>query len=245
MVAADPKNQRVNNYGGRNNQEKKRYKIKKTLKITERARSIMSVEKIHLITGKSKKVILSDLSILSRKINRADRVLSETLLYSSEKVYNYYLLSEIFYTELCYCRRAIDFIQLICQRYAEEENETTHEYDYVETLPLTKKDLNPPSGLSAQLLAGSELLNKRMHQFLQRLGLPIMNWWGWDAIVHRFQKSIESLETTCPSATHGQLRDDFQELSSISSNVWNVMSLLASFNLFRLTAGSIYEMEPC
>jgi len=202
-----------------------------------------SVEKIQSITGKSKKVILSDLFILSRKINRAGKV----LLYSSEKVYNYYLLSEIFYTELCYCRRAIDFIQLICQRYAEEENETIHEYDYVEieTLPLTKKDLNPPPrGLSEQLLAGSELLNKRMHQFLQRLGLPIVDWRGWDAIVQRFQKSIESLETTCPSATHGQLREDFQELSSISSNVWNVMSLLASLNLFRLTAGSIYELEP-
>jgi hypothetical protein len=154
MVAADPKNQRVNNYGGRNNPEKKRYKIKKTLKITEimLENQNRSVEKIQSITGKSKKVILSDLSILSRKINRTGKVLSETLLYSSEKVYNYYLLSEIFYTELCYCRRAIDFIQLICQRYAEEKYETTHEYDYVETLPLTNKDLNPPPrGLSEQL----------------------------------------------------------------------------------------------
>lgn len=209
-----------------------------------------SVEKIHSITGKSKEVILSDFSILSRKINRnisagaSNAVLSETLQYSSEKIYNCLLLSEIFYTELCYCRRAIDFIQLICHRYAEEEKEADgdNDYDYVETetLPLTKKDLGQyrATKLSEQLLVGSELLNKRVHLFSQRFVD------GWSDIVRRFQNSIESLETTSPSATHGQLRDDFQELFLIASDVWNIMSLLASCNLFRLTQGSIYEMEP-
>ena len=197
------------------------------------------IKRIMELVDKSPNTILSDLSILSRKINSSSRIGAETLRYSSDKDYNCILLSEIFYNELSYCKRAAEFIRFICTRYKEEEDERegNNDYDYVETLPMTQMDTQSNT-LSQQLLIGSRLLNTRLDLFSQIFG-PCS-----ESICERFRKSIKTLDTTTPSATHGQMVDDFQELYSIANNAWNIMSLLASFNLFRLARGSIYDWEP-
>jgi hypothetical protein len=212
-----------------------------------------AVENISVLVDKSRsrKTILADLATFSRQIHKTmgwsnGIVSSEHLKYiPDDNAYNCILLSEIFYRELCYCKRAIEFISFICGRYKEEEDELegTNDWDYVETLPQTVSDIQPSSlnKLSQQLMVGSNLLNTRLNTYLKRFGESELS---FNLIRDRFSKSIESLDTTAPSPTHGQLQSDFQELYSISNHAWTIMTLLASFNLFRLSSGSVYEFEP-
>lgn len=213
---------------------------------------ITEVVHIAALVDKSHKTIVSDLAALSRQIHKAMSsskgvvASSDVLKYTrDDNTYNSVLLSEIFYRELCYCKRAIEFINFICSRYKEEEDELegNNNWDYVETLPQTVSDIQSSSmnKLSQQLMVGNNLIQMRMNTFLTRFVEPDIK---FNLIRERFSTSIESLDTITPSPTHGQMQTDFQELYSISNHVWNVMTLLASFNLFRLTRGSIFEMEP-
>jgi hypothetical protein len=211
-------------------------------------------EVVHIaeLANKSRKTIVSDLAALSRQIHKAmasskGLATPELLKYTpDDNTYNSILLSEVFYREMCYCKRAIEFIDFICSRYTEEENELegNNDWDYVETLPHTASDIQSSLNklsLSQQLMVGSNLLHTRMNTFLNRFVKPDIS---FNLIRERFSNSIESLDTPTPSPTHGQMQTDFQELYSISNHAWNMMSLLASFNLFRLAHGSIYDLEP-
>ncbi len=213
-----------------------------------------AVENISVLVNKSRKTILADLATFSRQIHKTmDRsngiVSSELLKYiPDDNAYNCILLSEIFYREISYCKRAIEFIGFICCRYKDEEDdelEGTNDWDYdVETLPQTVSDIQQSSyqnKLSQQLMIGSNLLHTRLHTYLKRF---VDSELSFNFIHDRFLKSIESLDTTVPSPTHGQLQSDFQDLYSLSNHAWTIMTLLASFNLFRLSSGSVYEFEP-
>lgn len=212
---------------------------------------ITEVAHIAALVDKSRKTIVSDLAALSRQIHKAMALSKglatpELLKYTpDDNTYNSILLSEVFYRELCYCKRAIEFIRFICSRYKDEEDqlEGNNDWDYVETtLPHTASDI--PSSLnklSQQLMVGSNLLQTRMNTFLNQFIHPNIT---FNYICKRFSNSIESLDTPTPSPTHGQMQNDFQDLYSISNHAWNMMSLLASFNLFRLSRGSVYDLEP-
>jgi len=211
---------------------------------------ITEVAHIAALVDKPHKTIVSDLSAFSRQIHKSmastkGQGSSEILKYTADdNQYNSILLSEIFYRELCYSKRALEFIDFICRRYKEEEDdlEGNNDWDYVETLPQTASDIQCSfNKWSHQLLVGSNLLQTRMTTFLKRFVQPDMS---FDIILERFLHSIQSLDTTKPSSTHGQLQTDFQELHSISNHAWNMMALLASFNLFRLSHGSVFELEP-
>ena len=176
--------------------------------------------------------------------------------------YHAALLSEVFLNELVFCSNTIKCIQLITGRYHEEEvtdkreweDQGDNDYDFVETLPMTKKDIPIVSTkLADDLLIGSGLIYKSFNDFLQTLGPCVsilaistsnMRQGCVLSLFERFSISIVSACSDKPSATHGQFIGDFSRLFEISQQSWRMMSMFAFSNLFRFMEGSTFAKNP-
>jgi hypothetical protein len=186
-----------------------------------------------------------------------------TLLYSEydEQDAKYFaaLYAEMFWQELIYTRNAIQFIVYIASRYHEEEvidkrDQEDEDYDYIETLPMTKQDIPQKSTKFADdLFIGCNLINRRYIEFLTKFGpsltlLSISNdalqLSNKKAIFDRFSRSIVSACSDKPSPTHGQFIGDLTELFQICQQTERMMSVFAFSNLFRYIEGSSYIKNP-
>jgi hypothetical protein len=176
--------------------------------------------------------------------------------------YSAALLAEVFLTELVFCSNTIKCIQLIASRYHEEEvtdkreleDQGDDDYDFVETLPMTKKDIPIVSTkLADDLLIGSGLIYRSFLELLQNLGpcLSILSistnslrQGSLISLFERFSLSIVSASSDKPSVTHGQFISDFTRLFEISQQSWRMMSMFAFSNLFRYLENSSFAKNP-
>jgi hypothetical protein len=169
----------------------------------------------------------------------------------------------VFLNELVFCLNTIKCIQLITARYHEEEvtdkreleeDQGDDDYDFVETLPMTKKDIPVVSTkLADDLLIGSGLIYRSFLDLLQNLGpcLSILSistnnlrQGSLISLFERFSISIVSASSDKPSATHGQFIGDFTRLFEISQQSWRMMSMFAFSNLFRYIENSTFAINP-
>ena len=173
---------------------------------------------------------------------------------SDDNDYNAALFTEIFLQELKFCHNTIRFIILIAQRYHEEQvtdqrdADGENDYDYVETLPMTNREILRGSSNSAtEILIGSVKLYNRFQALILNFGpgfsIPFISSQHtddtcWIGLFDRFKISLVSACSSVPSPTHGQFVGDFYELCEISRYAWNTMALFAFSNLFRLAENS-------
>jgi hypothetical protein len=173
------------------------------------------------------------------------------------------LLAEVYLNELVFCLNTINCIQLITGRYHEEEvtdkreweeDQGDDDFDFVETLPMTKKDIPAVSTkLADDLLIGSGLIYRSFSELLQCLG-PCLSILAIStsnlrrgcliSLFERFSISIVSASSDKPSVTHGQFIDDLTRLFEISQQSWRMMSMFAFSNLFRYMEGSTFAKNP-
>lgn len=186
----------------------------------------------------------------------------EPELSAEDTKYHAALFTEIFMEEMKYCHNAIKFIQYIAARYHEEEVLDKHsledngddDYDYVETLPMTKQDVPYVSTkLADDLFVGTNLINRTFIEFIGKLGpsftqqniLAKHTQQGCKIqLFERFSTSIAFVSSDKPSATHGQFITDFNGLFQITQQTWRMMSVFAFSNLFRFMEGSTYIKNP-
>jgi hypothetical protein len=186
----------------------------------------------------------------------------ETDLSPEDTKYHAALYAEIFMEEMKYCNNTIKFIQHIAARYHEEEvldkrymeDNGDDDYDYVETLPITKQDVPYVSTkLADDLFVGTNLINRTFIEFIGKLGpsftqqtiLAKHSHQGCKIqLFERFSTSIACVSSDKPSATHGQFIADFNGLFQISQQTWRMMSVFAFSNLFRFMEGSTYIQNP-
>ena len=237
-----------------------------------------SAKKIQDIVGfrcnKTPLEIRADLQTIANQMrdNIANGLAVETGLLKSglsvdDTRYYAAIFAEIFTHELVYSLNTIRFITLICQKYHEEQvtdnrdideqlqcDNGDNDYDYVETLPMTKQDIPVVSTkLADDLLIGSGILHRRFLTFLDNLGAGISiqtistNNLQYGCTIGLFDRFFISIGTACspePSATYGQFAGDFNELCEISQNAWRMMSMFAFCDLFRFMEGTSYIQHP-
>jgi len=238
-----------------------------------------STKKIQDIVGircnRTKSQIGADLHAISKQmqhnISKGLPVQTDLLkdgLSADDTQYYAAIFAEIFTHELLFCLHTIKFIHFISQKYHEEQvtdkrhmeeqlcgdDDGDNDYDYVDTLPITKQDVHPVSTkLADDLLVGSGLIYKRFLEFTENFGEGVsissistkyLQYGCTISLFHRFSISIVSASSPDPSPTYGQLATDFSELHDISQHAWRIMSVFAFSNLFRFMEGTSYEKNP-
>jgi hypothetical protein len=236
-----------------------------------------SAKKIQDIVGfkcnKTPLEIRADLQTIANQMrdNIANGLAVETGLLKSglsvdDTRYYAAIFAEIFTHELVFSLNTIRFITLICQKYHEEQvtdnrdideqqqDDGNDDYDYVETLPMTKQDIPVVSTkLADDLLIGSGILYRRFLTFVGNLGEGIsiqsistnnLQYGCTIGLFDRFFISIGTAYSPEPSATYGQFAGDFNELCEISQITWRMMSMFAFCDLFRFMDGTSYIQHP-
>jgi hypothetical protein len=201
-------------------------------------------------------------SQMRKNISRGVPVLTNILekICKEDNNYSAALFTEIFLQEIRFCHNTIRLIMFISQRYNEEQcvdqqdASGDNDYDYVETLPMTNREIRSgPSNAATEFLIGSGKIYTRFQGLITNLGPGFSISFissqhtqdtCWIGLFDRFKISLVSARSPGPSTTHGQFIGDFSELYEISRYAWNMLSVFAFSNLFRFIDQSWFETNP-
>ena len=239
------------------------FSILSSKEATENAAAIIQVRSGYAkITSEIGTDLVYISSQMRKNISRGFPVLDNILekICKEDNDYSAALFTEIFLHELRFCSNTIRLIMLISQRYHEEQMaekrdaDGDNDYDYVETLPMTNREIqSTPSNAATEFLIGSGKIYTRLQGLIINFGpgfsIPFISSQHtqdtrWIGLFERFKISIVSARSPVPSTTHGQFIGDFNELYEISRYAWNMMSVFAFSNLFRFIQHSWFETNP-
>jgi hypothetical protein len=187
--------------------------------------------------------------IIQRNIWSGIPILNGLIKEDDTKYYSA-IFAEIFTNELIFCLHNIQFIKLNIESYCKKKYINSVETYNIQTLPYTNSDIPTQSNkLEDEALIGINTLNERFSKFLKKLGDEI----SFDSIsisylqygctlnlFYRFNVSIVSSISNKPSHKHGQFTRDFEELYTISQNIWSMMSILTYTDIFPFMMESSY-----
>lgn len=130
---------------------------------------------------------------------------------------NFAILAEIFMLELIYCLYTVKNIEII---YQELNNDSgNNDYDYVETLPITKHPV----------LIEIELLNIMFGNLVQKLGHEI-SFQTISTVYLQYNSTCSLFKRFTSLDNPRQYINDFQELYHISQNLRTIMSTYQKFD---------------